>query len=189
MTGMVYENKFAVNQYSVTLGMITVSDDNDQQNIAYERMKFWLFNVFQDGILISEHSDALAAWANTGSKVLSLPEEPVDQIVGMMLYLKLNSIMENRMVITDVELSSIEGDNTAYVHNHGENLGPLIEDGWWTDARPGWISTKSSGKRNKIVTLDRLPEWKDYDLDWAADTASDKNTVVFADFKRNDENK
>jgi hypothetical protein len=34
-----------------------------------------------------------------GINVTTLPEEPVDQIIGMMLYYKLNAIMEGRMIV------------------------------------------------------------------------------------------
>lgn len=187
LTGMVYQGEFAVNSYRINLSMLTVSDSSDQQNIAYERMKFWICRILQDSVLISENSESLAAWGDTGCRVLALPEEPVDQVVGIMLYLKLNAIMENRMVITDVEISSAEGDETVYVHSHGEALGVLAQDGWWTDARPCWILPQTNRAHGKIVTLDRTPEWSDQGLGWEDRDDSDKNTVVFADFRRDED--
>jgi len=184
IAGMVYENDFAANQYIIDLDLLTVSDDADQQNTAYDRMKFWMHAVFEDSILISEHSERLAAWGDTGCRVLALPEEPVDQIIGIMLYLKLNSIMENRMVVTGVEISSAQGDNTVYVHSHGEALGVLANSGWWTDSRPCWILPQSNRDHGKIVTLDRTPEWADHELDWEHGDHDRQDTVVFADFRR-----
>jgi hypothetical protein len=183
MTGMVYDDQFATNRYQIKIDLLTVSDDHEQQNIAYDRMKFWIYRVMQDGILMSENSDLLEKWADTGARVMALPEEPVDQVVGIMLYLKLNAIMENRMVVTGIEISSTEGDDTVYVHHHGEALGVLANDGWWTDARPCWILPQTNRNHGKIVTLDRTPEWGDCDLDWN-DKKDNKDTVVFADFRR-----
>jgi hypothetical protein len=184
MAGMVYDDQFATNRYQIDLELLTVSDDHEQQNIAYDRMKFWVYRLLQDGILMSEDSEMLEKWADTGSRIMALPEEPVDQVVGIMLYLKLNAVMENRMVVTTVEISSTEGDDTVYVHNHGEALGSLAENGWWTDARPCWILPQTNRNHGKIVTLDRTPEWGDFDLDWNKKDQDKKDTVVFADFRR-----
>lgn len=184
MSGMIYQEQFATNRYTIDLSLLTVSEDHEQQNIAYDRMKFWIYRVLQDGILISENSEKLQAWAATESRIMALPEDPVDQVVGIMLYLKLNSIMENRIVVTDLEISSTEGDDTVYLHSHGESLGVMSQGGWWTDTRPCWILPRSNEHHGKIVTLDRTPEWGDCGLDWAQADDDKKNTVVFADFRR-----
>lgn len=187
MTGFVYENRFSVNRYTIDLDLLTVSEDHEQQNIAYDRMKFWIYRVLQDSILISENSEMLGKWAETGARILAVPEEPVDQVIGIMLYLKLNCIMENRIVVTGVEISSAEGDETVYVHNHGEALGVMSQDGWWTDLRPCWILPQTNKNHGKIVTLDRSPEWADHDLGWDDSDKDSKNTVVFADFKKDED--
>lgn len=184
LTGQVYQGRYMTNRYSADLDLLTVSEHSDQQNIAYDRMKFWMYEVLQDSILISDRSERLVAWGATDARILALPEEPVDQIVGIMLYLKLNAIMENRMVVTRVSLASAEGDNTYYIHNHGEGLGALGDSGWWADSRPCWILPQTHRDHGKIVTLDRVPEWVDHDLGWADDHQDKKDTVVFADFRR-----
>ena len=181
-TGLVYQEEFQVNSYDVMLSMLTVSTDHDEQNIAYERMKYWVNRVLYDSVLISETSERLSAYQSTGQRLVILPEEPVDQLVGMMLYLKLNAVMENRMVVTGVELSSEVGENMIYSHAVSENLGPLQFDGWWSDARPVWNDAKKRPSGSNIIELDRMPEWGDLELDWHKDQVQEKNTVVFADF-------
>ena len=184
--GIVHQEKFSVNHCSTELSMLTVVPDNEEQNIAYERMKFFVHGVLDDAILISERSPLREAYEKTGARLICLPEEPVDQIVGMMLYLKLNAIMENRIVVTDVEFWSKLGDSVSYLHSHGEGLGPFIDGGWWTDPRPCWQTYQEKNPQDKVVSLDIIPEWKDHDLEWAND--SDRgNSVVFAKFGK-DEN-
>jgi hypothetical protein len=118
--------------------------------------------------------------------VIVLPDEPVDQIMGMMLYLKYNAVMENRMVVTDVEISSVQGDNMGYLHSHGENLSPgLSRDGWWVDAAPTWYDITVTHTRDKVVSLNSRPEWADHGLAWTDATDKGSNSVVFADFGRN----
>jgi hypothetical protein len=183
--GVVYQEKFSVNHCSTELSMLTVVPDNEEQNIAYERMKFFVHEVLDDSILISEHSPLKEVYEKTGANLIYLPEEPVDQIVGMMLYLKLNAIMENRIVVTDVELWSKVGDSVSYLHSHGESLKPFTDGGWWTDPRPTCRSYQEKNTQ-KIVNLDLIPEWKDHSLEWNNESGNG-NSVVFAKFGKNED--
>ena len=185
-SGLVHQETFSVNHCSVEINMLTVSPSNDEQNIAYERMKFFVHSLLDDCILISEQSPLLPQYQKTGARVIVLPDEPVDQVVGMMLYLKLNAIMENRIVVTDVELWSKAGDSVSYLHSVGESLGPLVQSGWWTDPRPVCLSPGDKSSQGKIVNLDRIPEWRDHGLEWDQESESE-NSVVFAKFGRDED--
>jgi hypothetical protein len=183
-SAVVYNDQFLINNYTTELTMLTVAENNDEQNIAYERIKVWVYNLMTDAIFISQDHPKLDAYRKTGARVITFPGDPVDQIVGIMLYLKLNSIMENRMVVTDVELWSEAGDNMKYLHSISESLGPLTQDGWWIDPRPVYADAPRRGK-NKVISLDRMAEWKDYDLAWD-DANAVETKVVFADFNKNE---
>lgn len=186
-TGVVYEGRFMINHHNLDLKLLTVSDSNDEQNTAYERMKYWIHHVLDDSILIAEHDPTLTTWLATNSRVVVLPDDPCDQIVGIMLYLKLNAIMENRMVVTDTEVWSTQGDQMSYLHSAGENVGPnLGQDGWWVDPRPTW-STDRPRDHGKVISLDRSSEWKDYNLNWGSKDDPKQDSVVFADFGRNED--
>lgn len=183
-SGLIYNNTFLVNHYEISANILTVTTSSDEQNTAYERTRLWVDHTLENSILISQDSDLLARYSE-GCRLLVFPEEPVDQLVGIMMYLKLNSIMQNRMVVTDLEISSSQGDYMKYIHSHGEALGPLSEDGWWSDCRPIWATPGRSGD-GKVVNLDRGPEWKDFDLDWTQAGSQHHDSVVFADFNRHD---
>lgn len=184
--GLVYDNRLTMNQYQVTVDFLTVSTDHSQQNVAYERMKYWIHEVMDQSILIGQNSDVIGPATQLNDRVIVFPGEPVDQIVGIMLYLKLNAIMENRMVVTDIEVSSMQGDYTSYLHSVKESLGPDFEqDGWWSDPRPVWITQKSRDQ-GKVVSLDRVPDWKTLELDWNEIEEQDRDSVVFANFKKDE---
>jgi len=185
--GLVYQDEFYVNHYEAAVSLVTVSRDSDQQNIAYERIKFWTQRVM-DGAIFLAHDDArLSVWQDTGARIIVLPDEPVDQIIGIMLYLKLNLIMENRMVITDIEISSLVGDHTSYLHSHGEGLGEGLEkSGWWTDPRPVWSDVVVKKTSGKIVSLSKSMEWSEHGLAWDMPAPSN-DTVVFARFPKNED--
>lgn len=185
-SGLVFQDQFCVNHYSVELSLLTLSTDPLEQNIAYDRLKHFIYAILNDSILISVDSKSLSKWQNTGVQLVTLPEEPVDQIVGMMLYSKLNAIMEDRIIVTNIELSSHQGDDMIYCHSDEENLGPFTAEGWWDDASPLTHSRLKTGTK-KVVSLDKKLEWKDFDLDWETNK-EDSSSVVFANFKQ-DENK
>ena len=185
-TGLIYQSQFLVNHWNVNLDLITISDDSDQHNIAYERMKYWIGRVLDDSILVSHDDPALEDVHRINGRTIVLPDEPVDQIVGIMLYLKLNAIMENRMVVAATEIWSTQGDQTSYIHTAGENLGPnLGRDGWWSDPRPIYSMNKPNRSGN-VVSLDRSSEWKDFGLGWNDNDDTKSDTVVVAQFPRNE---
>lgn len=180
-SGLVIEDRFQINHYTTELELLTVSDDQAQQNIAYERMKFWFYDIMDHALLINDAHADIDRWRETSARIITFPTDPVDQIIGIMLCSKLNAVMEDRIVVTDTEIWSKCGDGMSYLHNWKEGQGPLSETGWWSDARPIWntLKTNSGGK---IVNLDRVPEWKSHDLDWDTNSGAPTNTVVFGRF-------
>ena len=103
-----------------------------------------------------------------------------------MLCAILNAIMEDRIICTNVEIYSELGEAMSYLHNWKESMGPLQSPGWWNDSRPNW-SSSVPGRRDKVIALDRAPDWKEHDLDWVSATDAKDGSVVFATFER-DEN-
>lgn len=183
--GLVYQGEFFTNNYQVIVDMTTQTDDSFQQNIAYERLKYTISNVLQDSIMISSDSDRLKLWKNTGANLIELPHEPVDQLVGMMLFCKLNAIMENRILINDLEITSTHGDEMVYLHSENESVGPFASDGWWNDSRPKF-SSPISGRKEKVVSIERSPDWKHIGLDWAQPEPPN-DPVIFVKSRHDDQ--
>ena len=185
-SGIIYQDRFLINNYEAKIDMISASEDHREQNIAYERIKSWMYEVLNGSILIQSEDPKLASCIDTGTRVLILPEPPVDQVLGMMLYCKLNAIVEDRLIVTDVEISSVAGDGMSYLHSEDENVGPFMNVGWWQDPRPIWSFTRSSAT-DKIIALNRPLEWKDYELEWPESEDMNNDSVVFAKFNRDEE--
>ena len=175
-----------INSYTARVQMHTTAMDAAEHSVAYERMDHWFQSVMQDSVLISADDSKLEAYGATGQRLLIFPEDPVDQLVGIMLCIKLNSITEGRLVITDVDLSSVNGEEMTYQHNHNEAIGPMCSTGWWQDPRPSWVSSGTRNPSTKVVSLSRSPEWHAIGLDWPNKTTTVDSAVVFADFDRDD---
>lgn len=184
-TGMIYQGQFYINHYAADISMLTLSGDSVEQNIAYERIETWISDVLNGSVMIDSSDPLMETWQETGARLLALPTQPVDQIVGIMLYCKLNAITQDRLTITGVNLSSSLGDDMVYLHSYDESIGPFQEEGWWTDTRPSWSQEKRQNT-GKVIRLDRLPEWNDYNLDWKESINAETDGVVFAKFSRDE---
>jgi hypothetical protein len=186
-SGLVYRDAFYINTYTARIRMHTTSMYDSDHDVAYGRMDYWFEEVMQDSVMIGADSPAIKAYSATGQRLLVFPDDPVDQLVGIMLCLKLNAMTEGRLIITDIDLSSVHGADMTYQHNVNEAVGPMADAGWWHDARPIW-NLAASTRGSKVVSLNRAADWHSLDLDWQP-TASrgGDSSIVFADFDRDDD--
>ena len=188
--GVYWENQLRMNNYRLKLYMITVSTNGDEHNTALERIKYFIHDRLDSTIFINRlHNEQCQRMSAAGLKITTLPEEPVDQVIGMMLYCKLNAIMEDRMIVHEIAISSDLGDNITYLHCDDENLGPLNEDGWWYEPDPIHYDLSLLGE-NKIVNVSHNGTWRELNLAWTDAEINEgiksvDNTVMF-DFKKDE---
>ena len=179
-----YDGEAMINNYVASLDFCTVSADRNEHNTAYERIKYWVDGVLHSAVLIAHDSDKIASFQATGQRVIVLPEEPVDQLIGMMLWAKFTAIVEGRFEISSIKICSDVGDQVFYCHHHDENLGHFASAGWWSDPGPRWCEP-ARRRSTKVINLSRMPEWSDLDLTWQP-LDSSANNVLFADFPKNE---
>lgn len=187
--GVFYNDEMQMNQYNLRLWMTTNCTSPSEHNTAFERLKYFVYNEIDSAIFInSDHKDQAKRYVKAGLRVVTLPSEPVDQVVGLMLYHKLNAIMEGRIVIVETELSSALGDNMVYLHCDNEVTKDINKPAWWSTNDLVRCDTNLMG-HDKVVAMHQAGAWRELDLGWEEATEDDgnENTVVFADFKRTDE--
>ena len=174
-----YLDQVIMNQYRVQLEMITQSYDGIHQNIALDRVRHMLYKEFASSVFVErENTDAVEKLEAAGLRVVALPDLPVDQIVGIMLYCKLNAVMEERIIITQLKISSDLGQRMVYCQDQEEDVGPFEESGWWHDPSPRVFDKQS--KKHKIVKLVKARSWSDANLGWD-DDHNDGSTVLVPD--------
>lgn len=180
--GVHFEGKFLLNIYDMSVSMLVETESIREQNIAMERIKYFLHECLENSVFVCEaNKEAIELYSQAGIKVCTLPEEPYDQIISMILLLKLNAIMENRMKITDVVLGSKLSDGVRFnvVIEMAENV--FSGTHWWDEPSTCMRNeNKSQNKKNKIVKLFDPNEWSTAGLNWKekTKTASDKKSVV-----------
>lgn len=171
------------NLYSIGLGLISNSEDNYHTNIAMGRIRVYINEVLRSGVFMDqklvEEREQLNA---VGFKTIPLPEQPFDQSVAIMLYCKLNAICEDKMIITDITVSSTEGDDVRYHFDQEDPFGPFSEDGWWNDPDPSWSDHSAENPSGKVLKMDRKLTWNDLGLDWEQPSEEGTGNVVVGDF-------
>lgn len=176
------------NFYDISLSLLTGTNNKKQINVAMERLKVFLASELSHSVFINQiHKEHAEMFEALGANVTTVPEDPVDQIIGIMLYCKLNAIMEDRMKIVQLDISSALGDSVWYKHQEEDNLGPFATDGWWHKNTVQHNSFDNQEHKDNVVNIERSA-WLDYGLGWADDndTAKTNRNVVYANFAKHD---
>lgn len=185
-SGVYIENEYIINIYAVDIQFTVDSESILEQNVALDRMKYFFHECLENCVFVNMNDEeAIEKFSNADMKVCALPEDPYDQIIGIMLLTKLNAITEGRLSASDIKIESKMCDGVGYLHSIEEHVGPFILKGWWNDSSPKITSKQPKGKGKKIVKLQKsLNAWDDINLGWAP-KKNEPNTaeVVFASFQ------
>jgi hypothetical protein len=162
-----FNDSFTLNLYNLKIKMIVATDVIREQVIALDRIKCFLAESLQDCVFIeSTEKKSIEKFKDAGIKICTLPEEPYDQIVGIAMLLKLNSITEGKIIIEEITIGSRLNDDVRMIFNKDEPIGPFASTGWWYNASPSINDLIFHSKKEKIVKLPKSNEWVDYNLLW-----------------------
>lgn len=183
--GIYYDNRLQLNTYQVSMQLCTHADSH-QVNIALERLKCFVYEELADTVFIDRADEGRAEMlASLGVNITTLPVDPVDQIVGIMLYCKLNAIMEGRMTVDSLNLASRLGDQVWYLHDAEDSLGMFAVDGWWHSPSTQHHTLAPDAYSGNVIQV-APSAWIEHKLLWPEATAeSSGNTVVFGNFPKN----
>ena len=164
--GIYFQDTLRLNRYSVALELCTTTTDHEQINVAMDRIKAFVYSELADTVFINQQDAERANILDVmGVNVTTLPEDPIDQIVGLMLYCKLNAVMEGRMVVDNLDISSFIGDDVTYMHNTGDSIGPFEQNGWWYNTDTGHSELSGIETDQNVVHVSNH-SWNKYNLNW-----------------------
>lgn len=190
--GIWFKGQLKMNTYEIMLHFTTNSESTEDHNIALDRIKYFVNDQLDSTIFIhQDNTDQIKALIEAGCSVTTLPEEPVDQIIGMMLFSKFTAIVDEYLKIIEVELSSILGGDVWYKHNFLESLGIFEEPGWWSQSNLLHVDVKKISRDVKVFKIIPDTDWQELDLHWTTDERpesadGESSNVIFPDFTRND---
>ena len=166
-----FSQNILINTYQLNVELSINTECIHEQTVALERCKYFIHEAMQNSLLINESEiDAIIKASSFGLKLCVLPEEPYDQILSLMFYKKLNAILENKMIVNVVELSSFLGDDVKFVCDNHDNLGPFDLPGWWSDNDAKLSCPVFTNKKEKVIRIIKYPtDWSAVNLLWDDD--------------------
>lgn len=174
-----FEKTFLLNIYDLKLSMLVETELIREQNIAMERMHFILEDCLENCIFVNDtEKEKICDFQKAGIKVCTIPEEPYDQILSLLILLKLNSIMEGKLYITDLVLSSKLSSGVRFnaVAEVAENF--FSGSHWWNKNTTEINDLVNEDKKQKIVKLFNEENWDSVGLAWKEKTKSTKKKVT-----------
>lgn len=127
--------------FDVTVNFMVISEDPEEYSIAFERVNHFIHNVCYGSIFFyDQDEDGIPDnLGELGNYAMGLPEPPCAQTIGMMLFCKLDAIMEDAVEVGYVTVSSaienkIDNSVIEFSHHRFESFGNFEEDGWWDEA-------------------------------------------------------
>lgn len=194
LAGVYFQDQLQFNSYSVSCHLQTGTNDAASINVAMDRLRYFIHGILENAVFMRcddadtrERAEMLHV---LGINVVPLPQEPVDQIVGMMLYYKLNAVMQGRMVLTGLDINSSLGSEVWYCHDDEDDPGPFRSQGWWHNHAAEPTVSWSDNQDSKMLEV-IAAGWYELDLGWPEESAPNDhgNTVVYVNFGKHEDNK
>lgn len=166
-----FEGNFLMTVYELVLGMEVDTASIKEQNIAMDRITYFLHECLSNSVFVeATDKKAIEKYLQADIKVATLPEEPYDQIITILLLSKLNAITEGKLHVNNISLRSGLSDDVRFLYSiyEIENTGnPFRNKGWWCDPSTLISDVNKSNKKDKIVRLIKQHcDWAGVGLDW-----------------------
>jgi hypothetical protein len=141
----------------VKSGIRPVTADLAEQSQYFDRLKFFYSYIVANTIVTWNNEPLYKILeTETNNRFIQLPKPPYDQIMAAVLFSKSNAILEGKIVVDSIELSSYQGDGISYtITKEGTELGLLDVDNWF------------SAKYNKFDPWWLRPDTATYDKELA----------------------
>jgi hypothetical protein len=131
---IIVDNELFHNIYKVKIGIRPVTDDLEEQTQYFDRLKFLYTYIVANTVITGRDEDLYKILAvETNNRFIELPRPPYDQIMAAVLFAKSNAILEGKITVDSVELSSYQGDGISYtVTKEGSEIELLDVDKWFS---------------------------------------------------------
>lgn len=112
---IIVDGELFSNEYDVKLKITPYTADLKEQTRYFERLKNLFEQIFANTI-IAHRDEPLykTLQSHAQNRYIELPRAPYDQIMAAVCFCKANSILDSKIVVTNLELSSWQGDGITY---------------------------------------------------------------------------
>lgn len=180
-----FEDSFIMNVYELLLSMEVGTSNIKEQNIAMDRISYFLTECIANSVFVeATDQKAIEKYTNAGIKVSTIPQDPYDQIIAVLILQKLNAIAEGRIITTDIELKSELCGGVKFIYSIEEaNVLPFGK-GWWVETNTNIADVPKSNRKDKIVKLVKNNDWSVPELEWENKLNKPTEIIFTTDLER-----
>lgn len=156
-------------KYNIEIEFDVETDDPEQQNISFLRIKYLIENLYQDSMFISLDHEQLPVFKNNfRSPVTTFIMEPLDLVIALTTWHKIHSISQGSILLESLKLSSSQSDNLIInvTEDFIQDSNMLQEDPFKQFGRPAWWFRPDAGTEDWIESLDGKIKVSYHAQDW-----------------------
>ena len=131
---IIVDGELFSNEYKLNVSLTPHTANLKEQTEYFERLKNLFEQVFANTITTWRDEKLYTILKkNTNNRFIELPKPPYDQIMAAVCFCKANSILDSKIIINNIELSSWQGDGITYSVDKDSKELILLD-------RPDWLS-------------------------------------------------
>ena len=182
--GLWLDDQLHFNRYELNVYMITNCESGHDQNAALQRMKYVVQQVERSVIIDEDEHEVIAKFSDLGIPVVTLPGGPWDQLLEIALSEKFKSVAEDRLTLTDFEMTSELSGDVSYLHAMEEETGPFEDKGWWSrNDAVTYIPQKQDGN---VVKFEKSTPWVELGLGFEDELDEMVDFEIEVEYNNND---
>lgn len=190
---MFSEDELVATRFAVNVKFITNSENPYEYATAINRASYFLNEMCENAIFVDDDSlEEYPELDNMGVDVIVLPNLACEQIIGIMLFCKLNAIMESKVLVDEISIKIDAGQKYEYFHNREDPLDMFEEIGWWHEKTLSIRHPENLPSEKRQKYFESLPSWADLQLEMDGDESmppidakvDSDGDVLFVDFKK-----
>ena len=152
---IVVDNDLFNNDYKIKLHITPVTADLEEQSDFFERLKMLFEHVLHNTITECRDDKLYTILEReTNNRMIQLPRQPYDQLMAAVCFTKSNAVLQGKIIVNELELSSFQGDGITYrIVKEGPEIQLLDVDNWfptkYNSFDPWWL-------RSDTATYDKI---------------------------------
>ncbi len=121
------------NDYTIKLHITPITTNLQEQGDYFERLKMLFENVLNNTVVASKDEKLYQLLEKeSNNRFIQLPKQPYDQLMAAVCFTKSNAVMQGKILINELELSSYQGDGITYrIVKEGPEIELLDVDNWF----------------------------------------------------------
>lgn len=147
---IIVDDELFNNTYNLNLHILPTTPDLKEQTRYFERLKLLFSHIMGNTIIAYKFSELYNILKTTTSnRFIELPREPYDQIMAAVCFTKANAVLDGKIFVDKLELSSYQGDGITYsVTKDGLELNLLDVTDWFSkkyeNFDPWWLRSDTA---------------------------------------------